>query len=209
MTNTFLISHSPDTGTHQLWEWNHDDPDNLLTRVQEASASEALGSGYQLTTVGSYLLFYKPPTSVTFGKSAYVDFTLLRLDISGSGPLLSVAQKGSWYWDKFTGDYSYTNEPDGEQLTDLQLMGITGYVLSRLSTPGRSSFRLWSFDAYNDAPGGSEDPIRVSMADPDAFPTIDDDLLIPIQNYVLVVNFSAQTWRIFSFPPHKRLPHFP
>ncbi|MCA9568058.1 MAG: hypothetical protein KC656_09460, partial [Myxococcales bacterium] len=85
---------------------------------------------------------------------------------------------------------------------NLTLTGITGYVLSQIETSGRRSFALWSFDPYVDQPGRSIDPISVSMADSSAFPTIvAGEVLVPVTNYVLVVNDALQTWRVFSFDP--------
>lgn len=202
MASTFVISYSRETGNHQLWAWNRDDADNRLTPIEASPVIDALGSGYTFTVVGSYILFYKLPATFVPGGDNFIDYTLVRVDITGSGVQLSVVQQASWYWDKFTGGYSYTNNPGGPQVTDLNLIGVTGYVMSRIQTAGRNAYAVWNFDAYNDAPGGTVDPIHDSMSDPDAFPTIDDgEVLIPYGNYVFALNFETRAWRKFSFDP--------
>ncbi len=202
MAHSFLLSHSRETGHRKLWRWSPDDAKAHLEELELPDEIAKLDAEYLSTTVGSYVLYYKPPSSVTLGESAYVDFRLWQSYPTGHHLLFILSQQGSWYWDKFTGDYSYTDAVGGPQITDLSLTGITGYVLSRLPTPGRSSFGLWNFDAYNDATQGSQDPIKVSMADPDAFPTVgEDELLVPIGNDVMVVNQGTGTYRLFSFDP--------
>lgn len=189
-------------GTQQLWTLGEKDDAEPITRRPEDPCLEKLDEGYLVTTVGNYLLLYRLPFSVKTGEYEYVDYLLVDMADYLSGSTDQPVQEGSWDWSKFTGDYEYTAVPDGPQMTDLSLMGITGYVLHRLPTPGRSSFGLWNFDAYPDAAGGSVDPISTAMGDMSAFPNIsEDDRLIPLGNYVVAVNGSKGTWRVFSFDP--------
>ncbi len=206
MTHTHLIAQTR-SGTYEVWSWMPDSHHHLMRRVTEGHAAK-LTSGSKLTTVGDYVLIYTPPTSVTLGKTAYVDYTLLRFDPSQHDPLAgNIQQSGSWYWDKFAGGYSYARVPGGPQSTDLELVGVTGYVLSLLPTPGRMTYGLWGFDAYVDAPGGSQDPIATSLSNADALPWLEaGDELFPFGNQVLVVNRQAGCWTRYSFDPQRPNP---
>ena len=202
MADTFLIAKTTDRYT--LWSWNPGAANGPLAQVTTVSSDAWCYSDAQFLSVGSYLITWSPPSDVTFGETAYVDYTLVAFDPTLPDPIndSEIIQQGSWYWDKFTGGYSFTDSVNGDQVTDLQLLGVTGYVMSLLPTPGRTTFTLWNFDAYPESPGGSEDPIDNQLFDSDSLPTISmDDELIPITNYVLVVNRKFGHWRVFSFDP--------
>lgn len=203
MADAFVIARTDGGDSYTLWSWDPCSSAGPLKAVTSVSADARLPAATRMTSVGRFLLLYSPPKAVTLGENAYVDFTLLDFDPTLPDPLSSpVVQQGSWCWDKFTGDYSFTAVPGGPQLSDLRLTGVTGYLLSTLPTPGRSTFTLWNFDANLDAPGGSEDPIRDSMSASNAFPQVGpQDQLVPIGNCVLVVNRKLGTWRVFSFDP--------
>lgn len=201
MSHTFVITQTR-SGTYEVWRFAPEHHEKLLQRVTTGSAPK-LAAGSKITTVGDYVLLYTPPTSVTLGESAYIDYTLLRFDPELHDPLAGhVQQSGSWYWDKFAGGYSFSAVPGGPQVHDIDLVGVTGYVLSILPTPGRMTYGLWSFDAYVDSPGGSQDPIATSLSNADALPRLDaDDELFPFGNEVLVVNRASGRWTRYSFDP--------
>ncbi len=205
MTHTHLIVQTR-SGTYEVWSWGNDS-DQPMQRVTQGQAP-SLGSESRLTTVGDYVLRYTPPTSVTLGTTAYVEYSLLRFDASQHDPLAGhVQQSGRWYWDKFAGGYSHARVPGGAQSTDLRLVGVTGYVLSLLPTPGRMTYGFWNFDAYVDTPGGSQDPIATSLSNADALPWLEaGDELLPIGNQVLVVNRQGRRWTRYSFDPQRANP---
>lgn len=196
MARSTVVTHSSRTGRYQVWAWDPAHPDGPLLHLGDDEVDE----GYQLTRVAGYYLLYKPPEEA----GGYVDYMLVDGFNPYPAPLGELKQTGNWYWDKFTGSYDYTDSPGGAEVVGLQLTGITGYVLSQLPTTGRRSFTLWNFDGYPEQPGRSIDPIAQSMADSSSFPTIGfGEQLIGVTDYVLVIDDTANTWRVFSFDPQQ------
>jgi phospholipase C len=204
MAHTFLISRSKDTDTYAVWAFNPDDPQHLLTRVTTVDPDATFSHERNLTPIGGYLLAWGPLDK----SGTYLPYELFRFDPSAPDPLdATPVQSGSWRFSKFAGHYIYKDGPGQPQVTALQLLGVTGYVLSFLPTQGRGSFALWNFDAYASSPGGSNDPLPDTMADPDAFPTIRaGHTLLPIENYV--IDFVAETGEcaVHSFDPQQPNP---
>jgi phospholipase C len=194
-------------GLYEVWRLDPEHEDRWLTRVTKGHAPK-LAAGTKLTTVGGYVLAYTPPSEIPADGKAYIDFTLLHFDPSLPHPLAGpVQQSGGFSWFKFAGGYSFQAEPNGKQLTDLTLLGVTGYVLSLIPTPGRMTFGLWNFDAAVDSPGGSLDPLPSSVSNDDAFPWIEDgDELFPFGNEVLVVHRRSGSWTRYSFDPQQSNP---
>lgn len=200
-----LITHSPVTGRYQIWSVDRSRPGCSLSLADEGQLDE----GYLITRVGGYYLLYDPQVTGGDGApdSGYVDYMLVDGFTPYPAPLGELKQTGSWYFDKFTGSYRFRETAAGPDVRQVELTGITGYVLSQIQTPGRRSFALWNFDGYVGQPGRSIDPIADSMSDPSAFPTIRaGEKLVPVTNYVLAVDDVANTWRVFSFDPQAPIP---
>lgn len=206
MTHTHLIAQTR-YGTYDVWTWAPDCDHPLIRRVTKGRAPK-VGGGTKLTTVGDYVLLYTPPTAVDLGKKATVDYTLLRFEPSDVDPLAeNIQQSGSWSWDKFARGYSYATLPGGPQATVLRLIGVTGYVLSLLPTPGRMTYGLWGFDAFVDTPGGSQDPLAISLSNEDALPWLTAaGELLPLGNQVIALNRQSGRWTRYSFDPQRPNP---
>jgi hypothetical protein len=195
------------TGLYEVWSLEPEHDDRWLTRVTKGHAPK-LAAGMKFTTVGGYVLVYTPPSEIPADGKASIDFTLLHFDPSLHDPLAGpVQQGGSFSWFKFTGGYSFTAEPNGKQLTDLTLLGVTGYVLSLLPSPGRMTYGLWNFDASVDSPGASVDPLPSSSSNDDALLRLaEGDELFPFGNEVLVVHRRSGSWTSYSFDPQQSNP---
>jgi phospholipase C len=197
MSNTFLISRSTEDDNYAVWAFDASSK-KLLTQVQ-TDPEATFPSKHHLTAVGGYLLDYSPLDH----ELDQFHYRLFTFDPENSDPLNGrPTQAGSWDRESFWDYYVYKNCPKGHKVTDLQLIGVTGYVLSFLPTQGRGTFRLWNFDADAGSPGGTNNPIANGMADFDAFPNIDaGHTLLPIGNYVIDWVPSEGTYTVYSFDP--------
>ncbi len=197
MVEAYILTHCPDNNLHELWAYDPKTKKSQMHSIDDASVIAALKSGFKATSIGSYLLLHADQPS----PEHFVDFMLYEV-IGGATLKFDLIQQGSWYWSKFTSGYPYTPAPGAPAVAKVSLTGITGYVLSRINIPGRSGYELFNFDAHNDTPGGSSDPISSPMGVSDGFPTISgDDVLIPALNYVIAINHKNSSWRVFSFDP--------
>ena len=170
MSGTYIISRSAQSDDYEVWVFDGaalDDaaptPDSPPDLLAKHSAGGRFDQHNGLTAVGGYLLAYTPLDR----ELQQFDFRLFRFDPDKNPDPLNAqpVQAGSWDKEKFWTYYKYRNCPDEPQVTDLQLIGISGYALSFLPTTGRGTFGLWNFDAASDNPGGSQDPL-IQLSDP-------------------------------------------
>lgn len=201
MSYTYLIARNSEDDSYSVWAF--DPSANTLLTQQATDPHATFPRGNGLTAVGGYLLSYGPLRGGSIKEgTATMDYSLFVFDPDSPDPLNAMAvQAGTWDQEKFWDYFVYKDCPHTPQTTALQLIGVTGYVLSFLPTNGRGTFSLWNFDADCDHPG-TEDPIPDRMADQDAFPSIaKGHTLLPVENYVVDWNTKDGTYSVFSFDP--------
>lgn len=197
MSGTYVISRSIETDQYGVWAVDITSPTLLSPLPIDEGA--VLDRSVALTAVGGYLLASTPLDH----ELQQFGFRLFAFDPTSSDPLNPApVQEGFWDKEKFWNYYTYRNCPGDGEVTALQLIGMTGYVLSFLPTTGRGTFGLWNFDAASDNPGGSQDPLVAPMGDPGAFPDIGaGHTLLPVGNYVIDWVPASGDYRLYSFDP--------
>ncbi len=160
---------------------------------------------YRMAQVGGYLLQWSPLCQPD-GKPGY-RYKLLAFEPDSGDPLNGQAhQSGYWKKTKFWGKYRdhYSDDPDEGR--NLDLIPMTGYVLSMIPAKGRGTFELWNFDPQPNSPGEA-DPIPFPYTGQGGFPLIKQGhILIPIGNYVLDRLPDRRCFRLWSFDPQLPTP---
>ena len=198
----FLISRNQHDDAYRLYRV---DPDAEALFTPVALAAEAsFDRAYRIAQVGGYLLQWSPVCQ-NDGEPSY-HFNLLDFNPEAPDPLSGKPlQSGYWKKAKFW-DYRdyYSTNPDEDQYLDL--IPMTGFVLSMIPTQGRGTYELWNFDPQPNAPGAA-DPIPQPYTGQGAFPLIKKGhTLLPIGNYVLDRLPDQKHFRLWSFDPQMHPP---
>ncbi|MET0026430.1 MAG: alkaline phosphatase family protein [Candidatus Thiodiazotropha sp.] len=160
---------------------------------------------FRIAQAGGYLLQWSA-LSQQGGVPGY-HYKLLSLDLNTADPLNGpVHQSGYWKKTKFWGNYRdhYSDNPDEGQ--HLDLIPMSGFVLSMIPAKGRGTFELWNFDPQPDAPGQA-DPLPRPYSGQGGFSLIrQGHSLISIANYVLERLPDQRHYRLWSFDPQQTTP---
>lgn len=198
----FLICRNQHDDTYRLYRL---DPDaaELLTPVS-LGANVTFDRSYRMAQIGGYLLQWSGQCQQD-GKPGY-QFRLLAFGPQATDPLNGTPlQSGFWEKKKFWGyrDYYSANPDEGLKL---DLIPMTGFVLSLIPAAGRGTFQLWNFDPVPTAPGNA-DPIPYPYTGQGGFSHIHEGhTLIPMGNYVLDRLPDRKYFRLWSFDPQMHPP---
>ena len=202
VSEDFLICRSRSDDAYQVYRVNLDATELFTLASQTAQGS--FNSGYRMAQLGGYLLQWGPLQQQ--GASPGYSYHLVKFDPSISDPLNAQSQQ-SGFWDKkkFWGyrDY-YSQNADEDQYLDL--LPMTGFVLSMIPARGRGTFELWNFDPKPEE-AGDADPIPYPFSGQGGFPLIKKGhTLIPLGNYVLDRLPDRKHFRLWSFDPQMHPP---
>ncbi|MFN3582159.1 MAG: hypothetical protein ACK4VV_16995, partial [Pseudomonas sp.] len=150
--------------------------------------------GNRLMQVGGYLVDWTPAAS----DDDLIHYRVVAFDRNGSNPLAEKAVTyGSWSKEKFFGSY---RSNFGASFSQIELIGLPGYVLSLIPAAGRRSYQLWRFD-----PQAEYDCLSAGDFSSGGFRDIGADReLYSIGNYVL--DRQGANYRVWSFDPQTSPP---
>ncbi|MCP5304934.1 MAG: alkaline phosphatase family protein [Chromatiaceae bacterium] len=200
--NDFLICRDRTTDAYCVFRVDPD-AEAVLTRV-ETGAKASFDPSYRMAQIGGYLLQWSPLCQQD-GEPGY-HYRLLAFDATASDPLNGQAlQQGFWEKKKFWGYRAYYSaNPDEDR--QLDLIPMTGFVLSMIPAKGRGTFELWNLDPQANNPGQA-DPIPHPYTGQGGFALIKEGhSLIPIGNYVLDRLPGGSRFRLWSFDPQLHPP---
>jgi phospholipase C len=177
--------------------------DTLFAKIS-LDENASFDPSYRMAQVGGYLLQWSPLCQDE-GKDAY-RFNLLPFNPALADPLNGPSlQSGYWKKKKFWGYREYYSDNQDED-QHLDLLPMTGFVLSMIPAEGRGTFELWNFDPATDA-GKDADPIPYPYTGQGGFPLIrQGHTLIPVGNYVLERLPDGKQFRLWSFDPQLHPP---
>ncbi len=198
----YVICRSRNDDAYALYQIDLQAPE-LFARVS-LSPDAAFDRSYRMAQVGGYLMQWSPIDQQD-GKPGYA-FNLLAFNPDAPDPLNErPLQSGFWEKKKFWGYRDYYSENPHEGL-ELDLIPMSGFVLSMIPAKGRGTFELWNFDPRPDSPGKA-DPIPYPYTGQGGFPLIHQGhTLIPIGNYVLDRLPDRKHFRLWSFDPQLHPP---
>ena len=202
LLNSFLVCRNRHSGTYHVYRI---DPEaECLFNLLNEGSSLTFDHTYRMAQVGGYLLQWSA-LSQQEGKTGY-HYKLIACDPAAEDPLNAApVQQGFWEKKKFWGyrDY-YSANPDEDQ--HLDLIPMTGFVLSLIPAPGRGTFELWNFDPQATRPGNA-DPLPYPYTGQGGFALIRaGHTLIPVGNYVLERLPDGHGFRLWSFDPQQHPP---
>lgn len=201
-SHDFLVCRDRHTDAYRVFRL---DPDAQTPFVPVATDTKAaFDPNYRMAQIGGYLLQWSPLCEQDARPG--FRYNLLGFDPDSSDPLNGPAlQHGFWEKKKFWGyrDY-YSANPQEDQRLDL--VPMTGFVLSMIPAQGRGTFELWNFDPQPNKPGQA-DPIPYPYTGQGGFALIKEGhTLIPIGNYVLDRLPDGCGFRLWSFDPQMHPP---
>jgi len=211
-TADYLISRSTDADDYSIWRIDLR-CEQLLHRVT-SGAETKLDRKHQLISIGNYILEWGPITLQDYTPDGVFPYRLLEFDPKDPNPLgaksAKVVTKGTWPKSKFWKSRPDFGNPDGAAKAynsgeKLMLLPLGTFILNIIPTPGRGTFRLFSFDP------GSIDPLY-------EFPTWTYGSFLKIQlghelialgNYVLDRVPATGEYSLWGFDPMKSSPLAP
>ena len=213
--STYVINRSAAKAGYTVWKMDLESP-KLFIKSASYSSTTLPGNQYNLCAVGGYLLAYSKPD----GKNFYdYDYSLLKFQPDAKNPLdVTPHLKNKWSRSKFISYSNHLTWNPKDQGNILQLIPMTGYVLSYIPTSARATYNLWNFDPALDrpySPKGSTnslnnpDPLSNEISTMDAFSLIgENSRLLPIDNYVLewIPSHTSSNYRVWSFDPQQITP---
>jgi phospholipase C len=210
----YLICRSENTDDYSVWRI--DLAGNPLLHCVTGRAGARFDRRHQLIAIGDYVLEWGPIILQDY--SPCFPYRLFRFDpkidnpldvdansFANGSPKQTLVTKGSWTKDKFWGTRPDFGNPDGPAKAydagDLLLLLPLGtFVLNVIPTPGRGTFKLFSF-VPNDPL--SPDPLySIPPSITGAFGTIEyPHELIPLGNFVLDWLPTTGDYSLWSFDP--------
>ena len=202
VSEDFLICRSQGDDAYQLYRVNLNAPE--LFTLDSSAATASFNHSYRIAQVGAYLLQWGPLEQQA-GSSGY-NYRLLKFDPAASDPLNGqLQQSGFWDKKKFWGYREYYSQ-DAHEDQYLDLIPMTGFVLSMIPARGRGTFELWNFDPRPEL-AGNADPLPYPFSGQGGFPLIKKGhSLIPLGNYVLDRLPDRKSFRLWSFDPQQHPP---
>jgi len=202
--STFLFSRSDSTAKFTVWKF---DPhsDQVFSKV-DVDPSFTLEQGYQLASVGGYLLSWGPNQKNAPCFPDGFPFELLELITEPGKPFsMKAIQKGALPPNKFWGYRGhYSSNPD-EQKT-LPLISMGNFLMFFVGGKGRGTYTLYNFDPKPSDPL-NPDPIPSGFTPQGGFPSIHEGhKLVNFGNYVLDRFPDGSTYRIWNFDPQNTVP---
>jgi phospholipase C len=200
----YLICRS--TATDDYSVWYVDIKGNPLLRCKTGRAGARFDRTHQLISIGKYILEWGPIVLKNYNPC--FPYRLLSFDPRLDNPLCVDAPNiatGIWPKTKFWGTRPDFGNPEGPAKAydtgeELMLVPLGTFILNVIPTPGRGTFKLFSFDQ------GSRDPMCPTPAPgytiQGAFGTIQyPHELIPLGNYVLGRLRTTGEYCVWSFDP--------